>query len=384
MKRVLALCILGIIAAASSVATTGKDLSSRITIDGDVSDFADDEWVLDATTSFPERPRDSRWGTDNDIQRIGVTWDDNFFYVAVPAVTLVTNLMFFIDSSCDGARNLRDHAVFRQNVEFGDFAANFILTVNRTRDVPRAGFGDCFRPFNTFDPDDYASAYVQEGTAAGALEVAIPWGFLGDFVPSEAGTLTPVRGQTIAFLAAIVAGPGLGAGDAGPDPTTALENDSTRVAILNNHITVPLDANPRDGILDTGVSPRAVATYARPFATGTREVLPVRLTLENKAFAPETGEVLSFVASLDPAASDTTAVYLTANVYSAAGELLRNIYRDEPRNLSAGATPVVDEWDGRDNHGNLVPGGIYILSVSGGPGQGASKNTAKASCAVIR
>ena len=93
--------------------------------------------------------------------------------------------------------------------------------------------------------------------------------------------------------------------------------------------------------------------------------------------------MLRFIASLDPP-DYVLPVYLTANVYSSAGELLRNIYQDEPRDLSGGATPVVDEWDGRDNQGSLVPGGVYILSVSGGPGQGASKTTAKASCAVIR
>ena len=38
-------------------------------IDGDVADFAADEWVLDASTSVVERSDDSRWGTTTMCRR---------------------------------------------------------------------------------------------------------------------------------------------------------------------------------------------------------------------------------------------------------------------------------------------------------------------------
>jgi hypothetical protein len=60
------------------------------------------------------------------------------------------------------------------------------------------------------------------------------------------------------------------------------------------------------------------------------------------------------------------------------------LFEDQARDLSAGAAPVIDTWDGRDRQGNLAPGGIYVLAVSGGPGANAPKNTVKASFAIVR
>jgi flagellar hook assembly protein FlgD len=46
--------------------------------------------------------------------------------------------------------------------------------------------------------------------------------------------------------------------------------------------------------------------------------------------------------------------------------------------------PVGIEWDWKDEQGNFVPGGIYLIAVSGGAGRGTSKTTAKASFAIAR
>ena len=89
----LALLLLVSVLSTLSLASTAPDLRSQIAIDGDVSDFDADDWVLDETTSFAENPGDSRWGTDNDIRAIAVTWDNFNIYVGVPAVVVSTSLM---------------------------------------------------------------------------------------------------------------------------------------------------------------------------------------------------------------------------------------------------------------------------------------------------
>ena len=98
----LALLLLVSILPSLSVATTAPDLRSQIIIDGDVSDFDADDWVLDKTTDFPENPGDSRWGADNDIRAIAVTWDNYNIYIGVPAVVVSTSLMAFLDVGCGG------------------------------------------------------------------------------------------------------------------------------------------------------------------------------------------------------------------------------------------------------------------------------------------
>ncbi len=83
-------------------------------------------------------------------------------------------------------------------------------------------------------------------------------------------------------------GDGTGAGDAAPDPSVVLEDDSTRTAVVDNHIILPLD-DDGDGILDIGVSPRSAARYAiSPEAEGTTasQVFALRIPLEKKLFSP--------------------------------------------------------------------------------------------------
>ncbi len=375
MTRLATAFLLFVLFPTSLFSTTAPDLRARINIDGRAVEYEADEWVLDASTSLPERPNDSRWGSDNDIGEVALTWDNYNLYIAVRATTRRTHLMLFIDSACDGATDLKDHPVFRRNIRFGSASPNFLLDVTPFAAVT-AGFQDCSKPFFVYDP----SRLQQE--RAEALEVAIPWTLLGSFDISGTGTATPEANFIVDVVAAVTGGPGAGAGDAAPDPSTILEDDSTRVAILDNAMQLPLDGNG-DGLIDLGVSPRSVVSFALAATETARSVLPLEVMLERKLFTPDTGEVLRFRASLQPPDYGLT-VYLSANVYSSNGRLLRNLYEDEPRDLSAGAPPVWDEWDGRDNHGRTVPGGIYILALSGSPAERSSTKTVKASVAVVR
>lgn len=364
-----------------AMSTTDRDLRSRITIDGDLSDFDGDEWILDPSTTFPEPTGDSRWGSDNDIRAIALTWDDFNLYVGVDASTWHTTLMLFIDSACQGVGDFARIDVFSRNIEVSTITPNFLLDVRRTAPIPRFGYIDCNTPLHLVDPDLVPSAYRQEGNTSGGLELAIPWNLLGDFTETQPGTEVPVPGYSLALLSVVSGSVGTGVGDAAPNPSTVLPNDSLRLAPLNNYITVPLDAD-QDGMLDVGVAPRSIVSYALSTTADVGSVVPLQLKVQAKVFAPDNGENLLFNVWLDDATYPQP-VYLTAAVYSADGQLLRNLYQNLPRNL-VGGSPVWDQWDGKNNDGAIVPGGIYVLAVTGGPGADTVTQTVKASCAVIR
>ncbi len=363
-----------------SLASTAPDLRSQIIIDGDVSDFDADDWVLDETTRFAENPGDSRWGTDNDIRAIAVTWDNFNFYVGVPAVVVSTSLMLFLDVGCGGVSDLRGGGNFRRNIEFSVNTPNILMRVLHPSLPPELAAIDCNHPINVVSTAEYRGIYVQSGSSAGALEVAIPWVLLPGFESDSSGVSVPPDGRDLRVLAVVAGGPGMGAGDAAPDPSTVLENDSTRVAILNNYVELPLDSDG-DGVLDIGVSPRAIATYGVAASEDVRQILPIAVIVQEKLIAPGEGQTLDFQVTLSPA-DYTQPVYLTGRIYSSTGTLIRVLFADEPHVLSTG--PVAKSWDGRDAEGRIVPGGVYVLAVSGGPGKGSSQSTVTESVAVIR
>lgn len=390
MTRITSFFLVFCALATSLHATTAPDLRSRIAVDGVTSDFENDEWVLDAATGFRERPGDSRWGRDNDISAIAVTWDNYNLYLAVPAVTVAGTLMLFLDTMCGGVEDLTTQDYFRRNIEFGGLTPNFLLCVNRSSRESLAGYADCVRPFNLIDNTRYQSVYLQDGVRDGALELAIPWEVLGDFARESRGVRVPSASAVLGIVAVVTGGVGTGAGDAAPDPSVVLEDDSTRVAVVDNHVIVPLDGDG-DRILDTDVSPRQVARYAvstEAQGTTARQTLALRIPLDKKLFSPLDEDEVLFPVVLD-SRDYTEPVHLTVRIFSSAGYVVRTLLEESPTDFSAGAPSggsktVWVEWDFKNDRGEIVPGGIYILAVSGGAGKGTPKNTAKASFAVMR
>jgi hypothetical protein len=382
MTRFLALFLAGCVAT-SAWATTSQDLRSRISIDGRTSDFEYDEWVLDATTPFGETPGDSRWGRDNDISAIAITWDDHSLYVAVSAVTERGTLMLLVDTMCGGAADLTTQDEFLRNIEFGGITPNFLLRTDRISAVPVAAYLDCTHPLELVLDTRYQSVYLQNGVAEGALEIAIPWDVLGDFETISGGVRLPSENAVLRVVALVTGGPGTGAGDAAPDGSVVLENDSTSVAVVDNHIILPLDADG-DGMLDAGVSPRESASYAvSPTGQGTtiRQPLSVRIPLAEKLFSPLREDEARFPVELETA-QYTEPVYVTARVFSSGGNVVRTLLEETPVDFSSGTAWV--SWDFQDDRGRMVPGGVYILAVSGGVGSGTPGSTAKAAFAVVR
>ncbi len=376
---VLLLCTLTV---ARLGAATAPDLRSRISIDGNVSDFEPDEWILDSSTAFSERPGDSRWGLDNDITAIAVTWDFYNLYIAVPAVTTSGTLMLFLDTMCGGAEDLTSTDYFRRNIEFGGLTANVLISANRISGEVLAGYMDCTRSLNLVG-DDFESVYFQDGAQGGALEIALPWEILGNFERGSGGVSLPDTDAVLRVLSVVAGGDGSSAGDAAPDPSVIFEGDSTRTAVADNHAIIPLDGDG-DGFLDAGVSPRAVTRYAiSPASQGTtaRQVLALRVPLDRKVYSPREESGVSFTVVLE-SADYAEPVYLDARIYSAAGYVVRTLAEESPVDFSSGDASI--NWDFKNDRGDFVPGGIYILAVSGGAGKGTPKSTVKASFSVLR
>jgi hypothetical protein len=383
MKRTAILLLVFFSLARPLSAATAHDLRHRFAVDGSTADFLEDEWVLDGSTPFRERPGDSRWGLDNDIAAIAVSWDDYNLYAAVPAVTNAGTLMLFIDTMCGGAPGLAATERFRRNVEFGGLSPNFLLQASRSSFAPLAAYLDCTRPMNLVEEGAYRAVYLQDGLESGALEAAIPWEVLGDFERGADGVRLPEIGASLSLLAIVTGGEGTGAGDAAPDPSAALEDDSTRTAVCDNHVILPLDENG-DGILDVGVSPRSAARYAVPPAeegANASQVFALRIPLGTKLLVPNYSQPFVFPVALDTRDYAGT-VYLTVTIYSSDGRVVRKLREEDSAEFASGEERI--EWDYKDDGGGVVPGGIYIIAAAAGPGREAPKNTAKAAFAVAR
>jgi len=368
-KRVLpALLIVFIPAICSGV--TAPDLTSRVRIDGRVTEYTPDEWILDLTTDFRESDHDSRWGANNDVWRIATTWDENYLYIAIEGSFHDSALMAFLEHAGGGIPDLISAGTIRRNIEFSSVLPNIVIQANRASPDATVAVVSILDPLRYLDPSEYTSQYFQPVRGPGALEIALPW-----------SQVLPLAGY-IKLLACVTGGGGTGSGDAAPDPTQLLSANHQALAFLDNAITVPVDAN-LDGQPDMGVMPRSVASFE---FTQTEHVAgdgDVGLRLETNSFAPDAGEVLRF--KVDAAGcDDPTTVYVSGAVFSVSGERVRALFSDEARVFQEGVEPQWDQWDGRDDRGEIVRGGMFVVLITGGASAGVVSSSAKQSAAVIR
>ncbi len=365
---VLALLLLGI--PALCAATTAPDLSARINIDGYVDEYEPDEWVLDTRTLFRETPDDSRWGTDNDITRIAVTWDFNYLYIAVEANNYSSVLMTFLEHGNNGISDLVSLAALRRNIVFSSITPNLVIEANRAEPEARMAVVSIVEPPRYINSGLFRSRFYQPARGPGALEVALPW-----------ESVLPSSGL-IKVLAAVTAGSGTGAGDAAPDPSALLQSRRMAQASLDNAISITVDRN-YDGQADIGVSPRSEATFN--FAQAKPRVPDSGFVIElgGATMALDSGVPLSFwieAVNLDEPAQ----FYMTCEVYSLSGDRVRVLFRDELRLYEPGVKPPEDTWDGRNDSGEYVDGGIYILNVSSGVSPGTSDHVTRKPVSVVR
>jgi hypothetical protein len=401
-------------------AKSARDLGSRMRIDGYTSDFItgdEDVFGLDPRSGGLQEPNDdSKWGNNEEVTQIRVTWDAQYLYLAVEGVIWGNNMIIFLDtvpdrgmSDMSGLNSWRRNFKFDKNARFAgdEFAPDIFgatwdtntsphfLTMMGTNQVDDHLVGSEFKAVATFD----------QGNTGRSMEYAIPWrnvfaGIAGvgtrDTVVNIGGVVDTLHRMPIGVhkikLTAVVTGGGDGTGgpDSAPDNLTGHTSDSNAQVLIDNYAILDLDENNdlggpnagSDGIPDWGVSPISRISFRYPPPIRSVRFSLADLTTDRPAFAPDRGESMNFHFKLSPPLNPDDAldrvrtVALSANLFDVTGHWVRNLFLNNerapgdrlPSLLAINADQTLTDngyshWDGRDASGRVVPAGIYILRV---------------------
>jgi hypothetical protein len=400
-------------------AATGRDLADRIAIDGFTGEWEDDERVFgyNAGMKMLEEPTDdSKWGVNNDISQLRVTWDARNLYLAGDARTWGNNLIIWADVVPGrGMVTMSGLNSWSRNFTFDtsgvaldrDFAPDLFgatwdgnptphLVVHQSGSqvVDYQVGGGLFRAASTFYQD-------YDGRA---MELAIPWSVVFANDTETRDTVVTVRGRTdtlrwfppgtrkLKICAAITAGgDNTGGPDSAPDNTRGHVSDGSAFVYVDDFAEIALDLKDDtglgrggpDGIPDWDVAPTSRSEAGRFRFKYPVPIVGVRfavddLEFDRPAFAPDRGEDIAFRFAVTPPVSPTDplaiagarTVDVTANVFDLRGRFVRNLYIADRRSALPTPSepfdpsrPALDRWDGRDADGRAVPPGIYVLRL---------------------
>lgn len=397
---------------APSFSATARNLGSTIQIDGYANEYAPDDsvFVLNELTLTLEEPwDDSKWGVNNDINQIFVTWDAKYLYLAATGITWNNNMVLLIDSTPGrGLPSMLEINSWMRKFAFDTtgsasgigFAPDLFgatwdgntsphLIVQRSgNNVLDATVGPLFR----------ASASFSTGNTGRAMEFAIPWQqvFLASATRAEGApalgtkdTIITVAGLTdsihvfppgakLKIVGLITAGgDGTSGPDVAPDILGEMSNQSDQTVYVDNWAIIDLDRNDDtglghggpDGVADWGVSPHSRVSFrVRPPFPG-KQFSVSKVDFERPAFRPDLGEHLRYSFPLnelvdpnDPV-DDFRKVKVTAKIFDVRGRLVR-AFPESARTARHPLDESADQWDGRDATGRIVPAGIYVLRLT--------------------
>ncbi|NNE10200.1 MAG: hypothetical protein HKN20_16695, partial [Gemmatimonadetes bacterium] len=408
----LALCLAILTATPFSQAATGPDLTERILIDGNSADFSrEDEFVFgqvladldgDGTPEriLQERPDDSRWGFNNDINQIWMSWDAENLYVAIDGIAWDNNIILLFDYRSGGLEKMTELNAWRRNFVFSnDFFPDFFLATWDGNTTPQTWRSSGANTVTQIDNTLFETvATFAQGAQGRSMEARIPWTV---FFPEElvrayderTGDSTYVLpngldpAHTIRFAAVLTAGgDGTGGPDSAPDNFGGHTTESSDLVTIDNYAIVPLDITYfltntgeqvyvyDETVVDTvladdlpdldGVAvSRRISFLAPPPLFGVRFTIS-EIALIRPVVSPEEDLPLEFTFLVEPPSDEEFRnVDLTAEVYDLQGKRIKTLYRNEQRSIVEYAVPEEDRWDGRDESGDMVPGGIYILRL---------------------
>lgn len=384
----LAACLAALaVAPPPAAAVTRLDLSDRFEIDGLTREWAADESLLQTNDSDPTNPvpeesiSDSKWGFNNDVRQIRLTWDARFLYVGVDAIIWDNNVILLMDFKPGGMQEMTGLNSWRRNFVFQGIQPDLFLATWDRNTLPQVWSVESSNNVTQKDATSFATvATFSQGTDGRAMEAAIPWTFLlgddaelvyssahGDSVYELPGDISEIR-----LVAVVTAGPdGTGGPDSAPDNSRGHDNSSTTQVTIDNWVTVPFDltrpgGGAPDGVPDFNANVRERVSFrVRPPVRSLRQEIG-DIVIARPLISPEQGGELEFRVELTPEAppeEDFRVATLTSEIYDLRGEKVRTLYRLDARSASDPLDPAMDRWDGRDDGGRLVPGGIYVLRV---------------------
>lgn len=409
VSLLLALGLLGTVHAPRAHAATARDLSGRIRIDGSYSDWAADEAIFqfnDDAGALEEPIDDSKWGINEDINNIGITWDSKYLYLLGTGVIWDNNMVLLLDTVPGrGLASMTNLNSWKRNFAFdttgsgrgGGFSPDLFGATWDGNNQPRliVQLNGNSVDDEVVGPNFNAAATFKQGNLGRAMEFAIPWRsvFLGQAGLGTKDTLMTVggvtdtlhffpRGTKIKVAGVVTAGAdGTSGPDTAPDNLSGTSNDAGAQVFIDNWAVIDLDRNDDtglgnggpDGIADWNVSPRDRVTFRLRPPFPSKQFAPSRLDLDRPAFRPDLGEKIHWSFRLSPppnpddAFDQTRTVNLTVKIYDVRGNVVRT-FTDAARSAVTTNSPA-DAWDGRDEQGRIVTPGLYVvrLSILGSP-----------------
>lgn len=398
----LGACALGAawprVAGATTALHRSGSSGDSLVVDGSSLDFATDEALVQssvtspaATTTLYESRSDSRWGANNELLQLHLTWDADSVYVAIDGVTWGNNVLLLFDTKPGGLAGMSTLNAWRRNFFFcGGFQPDIFLATwdtNRQPQMWRATGSNSVRQLGA--GDFKASATFQQGDQGKSMEAAIPWTTLWE--SSEIGyngvarDSMPVRpGEAFREIRCIAVLTGGGDGTSGPDVIPdnleGMVSDGSQAVTLDNYLLTTFD-DDGDGFPEFGVSPKARTQTAVPLPVLFGPPRLSDVTLDRVAFCPSLGQTFTFSPKAASSSDQAGAFNLSAAIYDMRGHLIRTLYDNndtqvpkrgercgrDPSRKGDCVTPSTDDvWDGRNRAGDLVPPGLYVLRVVGG------------------
>jgi len=172
-------------------------------VDGDLSDFSNDEIVL------RDRWGDSYWGLQNEIGNFYMTWDKENFYIGLEYIVKNNALMIIIDVGIPGLQDLDILNFYPRNLKLVGINANYLIAL-WDADLTKGGFRKIDIKGTTTDLT--SSVEIVNNGKSGEksyIEAKIPFDLI-----FEAGFSS---GSEIKIFACIAGGDHSGSGDIAPD-----------------------------------------------------------------------------------------------------------------------------------------------------------------------
>ncbi|MEO5989128.1 MAG: hypothetical protein ABIU54_05235 [Candidatus Eisenbacteria bacterium] len=401
--RALPLLVMLLATAQSARALTARDLSSRMRVDGFTTDFTDDEKMFgyNAAANAPEEATDdSRWGVNNDLSQIRVSWDAQYLYIAAEGRIWDNNMVLLFDTVPGrGLTSMTALNSWKRNFDFdttgsgtgNGFSPDFFAATWDGNTSPRLIVQLAGNQVDDERVGPYfsAAATFLQGNTDRAMELRIPWKsvFVGQAGVGTRDTVMTVAGVTDTFrlfprgttikLSGVVTGGGDGSGgpDSAPDNLRGHTDNTGDLVFIDNYALIDLDRNDDtgaggggpDGVADWGVSPKSRITFRHQPPVVALRFAVNEVTVDRPAFAPDRGEKIHFSVDLDKRldandpVNQVRTLNLTANIFDLRGHFIRNLYLSQTRSALSPADPALDMWDGRNERGEIVPPGIYVI-----------------------
>lgn len=390
---------------APSFGDSARDLSGTIHIDGFANEFTSSDALFgyNEIVGAPEEPSDdSKWGVNEDLNQIYVTWDAKYLYLAATGVIWNNNMIVLLDTTPGrGLQSMLAINSWRRYFTFDTTGSS--LGTGFAPDLFGATWDGNTSPRlivqvdgntvldQTVGPAFRASASFSQGNLGRAMEFAIPWqqvflsaaGLGTKDSLMTVGSITDTlhffpRGSKIKIAGVITAGgDDTGGPDVAPDNLGGVTDNSSAVVYVDNWAIISLDENDDtglggggpDGIADWNVSSRQRTTFRvrPPFLA--KQFSASEISFDRPAFRPDLGEKIRYSFKLDQPVNpddpaDSRRVFgVVAKIFDIRGRVVRTI-SDPNRSALNPTNPSLDQWDGRDEGGRVVEPGIYVLRLT--------------------